>query len=75
MTKRNQQPQTLQARAFSQDVGHFRFEVTEQEWCAELPKVADCHSLPVREYQFRAVLKKAASIIGKQPLSYGFNAA
>ena len=72
MTKRNQKPQVLQAQAFSQNSGRITFEVTEQEWRAELPVKFDCYSLPLREYQFRAIFKKAASIIGAKPLSYGF---
>lgn len=75
MTKRNQKTQALQAQAFSPITGRIAFEVSEQEWRAELPAKFDCYSLPLREYQFRAIFKKAASIIGSRPLSYGLNIA
>ena len=64
--------QPLKVRAFTAEDGHFNFELTREEWRAELPAVADAYMLPVREYQHLAALKKARQITGNTVLSYGF---
>lgn len=42
------------------------FTVSYSEWRDEMPAVFGCYSLPQREYQLRAVYKKAEKLAGRK---------
>lgn len=60
----------IHVRAYTLEDGHFEFDVSGDEWRAELPAILDCWSLPVRDYQIRAIVKKAASATKHPVLSF-----
>ena len=52
----------LTVRACFAEAAPTTFTVSADEWRAELPRVMDCYSRPVREYQQVACVKKAAAL-------------
>lgn len=54
--------EALHVTGWTNPAGKIEFTVTSDEWRAELPKFKSCYDLPLREYQIRAIVKKAAKV-------------
>lgn len=65
ITRKSEEALTLRAR-YSAGDQKAEFTVSFSEWRAELPAVPGCHDLPRRDYQLRAILKKANALAGRK---------
>ena len=55
-----------------EEVGNVVFVVSGDEWLSEIPAVSGCYDLPKRDYQIRAVIKKAANLYQNKLVSFSF---
>jgi hypothetical protein len=62
----------LTVRGYVEHVGNVVFVVSGDEWMSEVPVVRDGYCPPIRDYQIKAVIKKAAKLYQTKLVSFSF---